>query len=282
MSVPRHTTPTEPTVSCREIQTQLLQGALANAQVRAHLETCLPCAELAADQAELAHLLDRGAEDLPPLEKMMAATQQKIAADVGIAARIKHWSTPVRAGLMFSATAAILAFVLAFRARPDLAAVPIPDVSLRSAGLLLWVGIGLASAMRPSHIPALRTSGFWAMLGAAVVGPVVVALLPEMHTGHEASLVDNFALQTGLCFVWGTAVAFAVVALWRTVERRSQPTARHFATAAATAAAAANIALLLHCPLTDPAHMVVGHGLIGAFWAMGLWLFTRWRLAARP
>jgi hypothetical protein len=277
MANTRHTPPQEPEVTCRAVQNKLVQGETANAVVRAHIEDCPPCSELAADQAELAQLFALGSKDAPELQAMFAATQSRIAGDVGPIARIRRWSTTARVGLMLTAAAGLCTVVLLFRARADLAAIPLPGVGLRTCGLMAWVVLGLASAMRPSHLRGLSNRQAWSLLAVAMLGPVWVALLPEMHTGHEASVVQHFALQTALCFAWGTAVAIPVIGLWRVVERRVHPTARHLATAAATAAATANIALLLHCPLTDPAHMAIGHGLIGPIWALALWTFVKVR-----
>lgn len=253
-------------MNCAQCQHKILMGEPLDS-LQEHLSECAPCAELADGAGALARQLDFVREDEPmDLDALMQATAGRIAADTGPTAALKRLSTPVRVGLVLGAAGLAVALG-GLAARPDMPQVDSVGMGLQLVLLLCIAAAGLWSAMRPAHLPELSDKTILGLLAAATLTPFLLALFPALSHGHPASEVHDFAVQGMLCFTWGSFLAAFVAVIWRFVERRSAPEPLRMATAVATAAAAGNAALVLHCPVTDPLHLAASHATIGLIWA---------------
>lgn len=275
-------------MKCRDVHGALERGEALGPPARDHLEACPACSALAADGGALGRLLagaggaatlsggvprpalDVEALDLDALARHVEASMAPRATD-----RLRTLSTRTRASLAAGlALAIIAAMALAFR-RVDFAVYP----GWRLAGELT---VHLASALaagwlvlRPLHLPA-STAGLQGLLvGAALVLPLALGALPAAHLDHPASLAgtgDDFARRAVACFLYGAAWTAPLLLVLRKSDRL--PSRGTALAAAAAAGVMANMALLLHCPLTHPAHLLAGHATVGLAFA-GLALLRR-------
>jgi hypothetical protein len=101
----------------------------------------------------------------------------------------------------------------------------------------------------------------------ALAIPLLLAALPEVATGHPAS-TPAIALWPAArgCFVVGSVFAAGAFLVFAFTERRGRVPLGWIAAAAALAAVAGALALQITCPVTDPAHLALGHGVIGIVW----------------
>ena len=266
----RPTYPDHTTMSpCDAVHQDLLAGRVEAPRVAEHVSHCEACAELARDDGALAHWL--GTDIAPPddLDAMLGATTRGLDAETGVPAAIRGRSTLTRVSALVLWAIGLAVAVLVWTPRPDLAVYPSGRLVAVAGLLLLTTAVGVGVLMRPTWRPALPAWVDRATLIGVVSLPLVVAGLPRAHALHPAStLVDRFVEGTVACFVFGTVVALAVGAVWRSVEQRSHPSAMRWVTAIATAAVVGNLALLLHCPVTQLDHLLLGHGAIGGVLAV--------------
>ncbi len=263
--------------TCATVRDFLVSGSESpTAELRAHAEGCAPCAELLRDDAALGHGLApaiAGGETPAELQALRAGLGQALAAEQGLGARLRSLSTPARRTAVAALGLALLAFVVLATARADLAVYPVARLGpTLVAYLALAVTAGhfaLSPLQRP--LPPL-----WARVGvvvAAVLLPVVVAALPAAHAAHSASVGGTGAdlvPRAAACFSFGSVLAaplLVLVALSARAPRGVAAVAPLFGVAAGLIGTAA---LELHCPLTAPAHLVVGHAAVAVVYVVGL------------
>jgi hypothetical protein len=130
--------------------------------------------------------------------------------------------------------------------------------------VLLIGGGTLAASLQLALRPAYRPSApSWAAPGVAalgLLGLLVVYLqpaLPALDPAHVAEPGLDAALHLAApCLGIGLLIALALYALWSLLDRGG---ARRGLAAAAAAGLTANLALQLHCPITAPTHLLIGH-----------------------
>jgi hypothetical protein len=102
---------------------------------------------------------------------------------------------------------------------------------------------------------------------------------PEARASSE-ELTGNFAVRSFACFAYGSALAAPSFALLWALDRGVEVPFRVWALAAGVVALVSNLILLLHCPITDRAHLVAGHFSIGLAWFLAVSLGEWWRRRA--
>jgi len=253
--------------ACQAIRDALAKGeALSDSQAR-HAEGCETCSDLLGADAELARgvvgVPAPAAEDLGPL---LAAVERRIDQERGPVAWLRSRPTPLRHVLGALLPLAIVAWILIAKRRPDLAVYPAPRLLLTVlvyAGLL---GAVVRSTLAPLQERALAARTRWLLVAAALLVPFLVAALPQAHAAHAASLAgagDDFARRALACFGFGEALALAVLVAWAALARDAHHGVKTAALAAVGAGLAGILALELHCPITHPLHLLVGHATVG-------------------
>ena len=122
------------------------------------------------------------------------------------------------------------------------------------------VACDLLLALRPLSRAPLPHWAHRTAIAGALLGLGVVYALPAAHEDHPASQVAQglAPLFAGAlrCLVVGLVLSVVVYALLRALDRGG---ASRALLAAACSGFAANFALQLHCPVTMPVHMLLGH-----------------------
>jgi len=197
---------------------------------------------------------------MPDFAALEAEVEREIAAEQGVRAALRALSTPRRVLLALLPLCALAAITALVRPRLDLAVYPGARMALvlGVVGALVFVSVLLALwslAWRP--VPeAVRKLA----IALAPVALFVVYALPQAHTAHPASLqaegLPALIMRALPCLVVGSMVAVCAFLLLRAFDRGATRASWLFA---ACAGLYANLLLQLHCAVTAPAHMLMGH-----------------------
>lgn len=255
--------------SCEHYYVALYEGRTADAE--AHAAECAPCAELGAEGRELAEaLIDaRHAVAVPGDAGEAEAVLGRIDAERGIHATLRELPAAMHGFLAAVVVTSVLFAVVINGPRPDLMVYPFGRMVLVMGSMAFVLAAAAALLVRPMHRAQLPS---WAG-GAAVVSlialPVALSVLPQAITGHPHAQTAQPVLQVAFgCFVYGTGAGAGLWMLLRTMERRDRPTLVGGAVGVGMLGLAGNLALQLDCPLTSPAHLLLGHASVGVVWLM--------------
>jgi hypothetical protein len=207
------------------------------------------------------------------LEKMHAELEGKIAREQGFAAWLRSRPTPVRAMLASFVLCVIVVGTMAIWLRPDFDVYPagrMQAVLLSIAGLIV---LELVLVLWPLQLPAAPP---WLMGAAVICAPIGLFFwysAPAAHLAHPRSIpaegVGTSAWHAVRCLVVGSIVAGGFYALLRGLDRGGT---NRLLLMAACAGLAGNLLLQLHCPMTSPMHLVIGHlGVVVLCFGFAVW-----------
>jgi hypothetical protein len=196
--------------------------------------------------------------DLSSLERAVRADLER---ERGAVAWLRSRSTPVRVALAVGFGVLVGALTVLLAARHDLHAMPPARLALSVA----WFGIASGTcawlALRPLFLAPPSRGLVAAVAAFAFAGPVVTALLPELPT-----TAYHHAYRAGLagmaCFSIGAAVSALALLFARALDRGGSRAGGQLVLAAAAAGLVGNLALVLHCPLNHPGHLLLGHATV--------------------
>jgi len=213
--------------------------------------------------------VDRAFPADPPIPAdLERAILDDIRAERGVVAALRERSRSTRLAALALLVGAEAWFMYTYLRRMDWADYPPWRMALIAGGfaagalVLGWV------ALRPMYRPPPRRAG--AILGAALLLPFAVALLPALPTPHLPRFTyPGFAFR---CFAYGACLAWPVILWVRTLDRGGHA----FGWAAAVAGGYAGLlGLQLECPVNDPVHLLTGHAIVPVGAAIGYWLLLR-------
>ena len=257
-------------MSCKRTDELLARGApMTEPDVVEHIEQCPGCRARA----------HAGGADAALFGRLGAALRTE---DAGRAAALRSLPTSRRLALAaLVAVATILASYFA-AGRVDFALYPVPRLSIELAGLLAATLIALWVALRPAWRPPLAPAALTAAAVLALAGPSILAMLPAAHTLHPASLAGagaDLGRRAIACLMYGLACG-AVMSLYLLLVRRDDRPPGVWTTLGAGAAGLAGVAALqVHCPITQPVHLLLGHGPV-VLVMLGVWALA-WRVRRR-
>jgi len=259
-------------LECVEIRDRLLAGELPEgAAFEAHLEGCAACRELVSKDARLGRSLASAASSVETGPELLDQVEKSLSDERGLRAWLRSRPTSVRLALSVWLVLLILTVFVLTRRRVDFALYP----ELRRDLLFALFGLGVFFAALRALTGVLRPRRRLQValaLGALGV-PVLAALLPRAHVAHSASLegtIADFAPRALGCFGMGALASAPLVVLLVYSNREDRITPLTAAFAAASAGFAANLVLHAHCAITDPAHLALGHALVGLVWWLAL------------
>lgn len=264
-------------VACEDVRAAFQRGDLPEGpEIDAHLECCPICQELLADGAQLGRALG-------PVEEVdvaaAGALYQQLTLDLGRERSALGWlrsrPTATRLALGFGLVAVLVGLNATLMARADLAVYPIPRLLAVAVAYAALLVLALPLALRGLQLKPSKVPLGW-VIGLAVLAPLALSALPQAHIEHTASLAgvgDDFAKRAIKCFFFGLALAAPLVATLAALDRTAQRSRGGVLLAAAAAGITGVLGLHLHCPITDPTHIVVGHGtvalaLIAVYWGV--------------
>ena len=213
---------------------------------------------------------------LPDFAGLEAELEREIAQEVGPRAALRALSTGRRYLLITLALALLAGLTWMLRPRLDLEVYPAGRMVLVLAVISALVLASFVIALWPlsSRLPSARVRRLPALLG-----PLALALLyslPAAHTAHPASLQPEGAAAIFVralpCLALGSGVSFLVLLLLRAFDRGGLPASLGLA---ASAGLFANFLLQIHCSVTAPSHMLIGHLGVALLALGGAWLAQR-------
>lgn len=267
-------------MECREIRDAIVQGQRPlGADVEAHLAACPGCSEVLADNGQLGQALIIGQPPQLDASALLDGVLGSIEKERGFRAWLRSRGTFVRVALPLAAAALVVTFVLLFKLRPDVASWSSVAFGAVVALYALLIGAGIALELRPLGRRPLPGWLRPALASLTLVLPLLLAWIPLAHHAPLAYAPPgkSFGQLAFGCFAFGTALALpALVLLWA-ADRVGHRSFRLAFLAAAIGGLIGNLVLQLHCPITDSAHRLVGHGSIGlVFGAVyAVWLLLR-------
>jgi hypothetical protein len=256
--------------SCEDVRDALLAGRKPEPELVEHARGCTQCAELIENEATLGRALAGAVSDGPPDVALWGELERELGAETGTRAWLRSRPTRTRTALALAGVLAVAALGLR-HLRPNWGLLSTPVL-----GAWLFAFFGVAALAVRVALPVLdrATPRKRATLAAAFGLPLVYGVASAPSFGGRPFVATPFFASALSCFLYGTLLSLPLVALVWLLDRGAGPRARVFAGSAACGLAA-NAALLLHCPATDPAHLLAGHGAIGFFLAFVAWLFVR-------
>ncbi|MGD8862145.1 MAG: hypothetical protein PVI30_19190 [Myxococcales bacterium] len=207
--------------------------------------------------------------------------QRVDAHDASLRGRARDLPTPARFGLVAGLAVLLVAAVGLLAPRPDLSAYPLGRMLLVVLGLGGLLLVSVRMSLRPLHRPAPRPATVLSVLGLSIATAAGFSLLPAAHVllPHTAPSPELSLWQhVRPCLVFGFALGLPLFAALRVFDRGTPMGAWP---AAAALGLVGNLALQLHCPITQTSHLLLGHAPLGLLAAVLVWLWTRARPRAR-
>ena len=207
------------------------------------------------------HLDLLGARPRPVPEDLAARVRDAVTEDRGLLARLRALPTRGREALAAVVVLALSVAVLLATPRHDLSGYPGFRMSLVLGALAVLGLIALRASLRPLHRPSLSPRRRTALALAALATPLVLAVLPDVYSGAalHAQVTSSVLDAAWRCLVFGVVVGAPFLLAALLLDRSGLRLRPHFLFAGAAAALTGNFALQLHCPITDPLHLVLGH-----------------------
>lgn len=267
-------------LDCDAVRDALQRGEPLTAELAAHVVECEVCGQLVPASAVLG-------EDPIPAAATLALfdrVEKDIAAEHGPVAWLRSRSTATRSAIAAGTIGALALAVLLFSARKDLHVYPTFLLWLITGTYVLLATALVPGALRGLHQPVLSQRSLLTSVALAVVVPFVVSAMPQAHTAHEASLLgmgDDFGKRLLSCFLYGLAVAAPALLMLRGLDRSGHSLLQQALLAASAAGVAGVLGQHLHCPITHPLHIVLGHGTLVAA-LVALYLLGSRVLRRRP
>ena len=143
-----------------------------------------------------------------------------------------------------------------------------PPVRLVGEAAILFVSLWAAIhfSLRPLYLPP-RPWPRRAVLVVALTVPAVLAVLgPPAHVAYPASLAGtglDFWPRALACLKFGAAMAVPAILVLLWADRTQGKSLMLAALVAGAGGLTGNLVLHVHCAITDPLHLLVGHATVG-------------------
>lgn len=209
--------------------------------------------------------------DVEPGAADLAELSQRVHA--GIAAEDSRPLAPLRQRptwqrnlVGFGLLAVAMAVTMLITPRVDLAHYPLARLAAEVGVFLAVFAACLVVATRGTHLPELPRAWAYGLAALAVLVVAGVALLPPPHT-HDPHVSRGWGEIISYCGPGGILLALPMIALIRLLDRGSSVGAL---VAVSAAGVAANTVMQLHCSITDSAHLLLSHAIVGVVLLLGL------------
>ncbi len=176
--------------------------------------------------------------------------------------RLRELPTPVRILTVMGAGAFLVFACLAMLGiRPGMIAAGVAGTVVAAGGLVAMVGLATALSLRGMHQRAIG-GWAWTVTSGALLLPIILALWPGLWPTDPAAAAQ--VTRSGLgCMALGLAVAAVAGLVVRSFQREDRLGGWRVTATAGASGLIAFTAVQLHCPATEGAHLLVGHGLVG-------------------
>jgi hypothetical protein len=257
----------------------VLSGNALSEAERRHATSCEACRAVTLDGGNAARRLWAAASGEADLQWLRSAIERDVGQKERGVVWLRSRPTSFRLGFGVILCLGIVLLTLALTPRPDIEVYPALRMLIVTSTLFLLLGVALSQGLRPLQRSATGAQGL--LLVLALLVPIVVAALPAAHSAHALSAggIGKALMPRALaCFVFGVAFGLPLLVSMRMLDRLEHTTVARSLWAAAATGLLGNLALSLHCPLTHPAHLLLGHASVGIALAAAYGLLARARL----
>ena len=189
--------------------------------------------------------------------------QQAQTQEHALTNALSTWPSWARTAIVLLTSMTTIAIVLMMAPRRDLHVYPPARMALALTSMSM-LGLWLAGdALRSWHRPALTATGARIRIAVALGLLVLLSLLPvpvELSPYTNAPRGVPLLVHASSCFFFGLLVGVPTFAMCYLVGRKAPFTTW---VAAAIASLVGNLALQVHCPITEHSHLLAGHASLG-------------------
>jgi hypothetical protein len=214
------------------------------------------------------------AEELAPIRDVV---KSQVAEEVGLVSRLRALPTWQRIAMAFALSALVTIATAIATPRADMALYPSGHMLALLAAMATLTFAASWRLLRPLHRPPPSAWSGWALLVMGVAAPFIMSLIPLAHEGAAAGAGAAFAVGCAKCFGFGAALGLPVLLLAFLARRAHVDGAAVAALGGVAAGLTGNLTLQVHCPITDPHHLLLGHAslLVLLAGAAALWRRNR-------
>ncbi len=265
--------------TCQHLHRALRAGEPPSEELLAHAEGCEACAELLVNDAELANAMLSGeAEEAAASGDALSRMRSVLETESTGLNALRGWSTPRRVAVVGGVAAGLLTVVALFSLRGDIDVYPrlrlYATVATYAALVVALVRLGLWRFDRA--LPPRMAE--WGLLAIAIIVPIAFVAFPQAHMAHPLSLAgvgDDLVPRAVGCFLYGSGVALVMGGVALRFARGPKTSRPVFLILAAGLLGVA--ALELHCALTAPIHLGLGHSTVAITAGVGALFLRAWR-----
>jgi hypothetical protein len=228
-------------------------------------------AELERDMAACKELVPKAPH--APAADARELALERLESERGVAARLRSLPGPWRWLLVAAVASATTAASLSMTPRPDLELYPSGRMAVVLVALFALTAAACWRLLRPIHRPPLSPAVDYAMLIVSAALPTIVAVSPMDHVGAPAGDGAAFIIACTKCMSFGAVFGLPVMLLAVAARRANVGGPAVAALAGVAAGLTGNLVLQVHCPITEPGHVLLGHaamlaplGLVAAVW----------------
>lgn len=240
-------------VNCVDVREARLRGAELSPEANEHARQCPICSANA----------DEGGGATSELDELFQGVQSGLANEKGVIAWARSRSTTTRILVAAGSVAVLVALSAIGIPRTRFAPIPAERVLVAVGALSVLAAILLRVGLRPAHVPAPPDRSLLMIIAASLLLPVATALLPVGAHAFDHYVQYTKTQATVGCFVIGAFTGVLVVLVLRALDRTAHDSRPASVLAAVTGGVAGNLALEFHCPVTAPAHLLLGHATVG-------------------
>lgn len=249
----RRTHVVDRSVNCVDVREARLRGAELPPEAAEHAQACPICSAAADD----------GIGAPPGLDELFRGVEARLASEKGVIAWARSRSTTTRLLIAAGSMAVLVALSAVGIPRTRFAPIPVERIVVVLGALSVLAAMLLRVGLRPAHVPAPPDRSLLAIIGAGLLLPVATALLPAGAHSFDHYVQYTQTQATVGCFIIGAFTGVLVLLVLRVLDRHAHDSRPAGVLAAVTGGVAGNLALELHCPITAPAHLLLGHATVG-------------------
>lgn len=219
-----------------------------------------------------------------PTEQLLERLHGVVARERGLRAWLRSRRTPIRWALLALAAAALVGLVWLTTPRADLLVYPRGAFALQVGIYSALCAVAWWPVLAPSYAPAHGPVARYVILATVCIAPFAFGVGEPAHWDHPAStegVAGDLLRRAGACLAFGAVLALPIAGLLWGVDRNDSTRPAQVMLLGAGSSVPALLALHVHCPLTAPVHLALGHAPLVLAAALAWWgaskLRRRWQ-----
>jgi hypothetical protein len=208
---------------------------------------------------------------------LFSSVEAALRNEVGLSARLRGLPSSARFLIAAAWGAALVTLTTVLTPRSAHGPMPVTQIVLALGVFAVLLALVVRLGLRPLQARPARGAVALACFLAGLFAPALFAVLPNGGT-LVRSVPGVTDLAAGVwCFVIGSVVGILLVVGMRILDRGAHRSVVHALFAATAGGLLGNASLELHCPITEPIHLLLGHATVGLALVTGyaIWVNVR-------